>query len=46
MHTQRDATVSIPKLIRPALQVNIRGGHLPEREDNGVHYLKPPIDQL
>ena len=46
MWTQRDATLSMPKLIVPALQVNIRSGHLPEREDNGVRYLKLPIDQL
>ena len=46
MRTQRDATLSMPKLILPALQVNIRAGHLPEPEDNGVRYLKLPLDQL
>lgn len=46
MRTQRDATLSMPKLILPALQVNIRAGHLPEPEDNGVSYLKLPIGQL
>ena len=46
MRTQRDATLSMPKLIMPSLQVNIRAGHLPEPEDNGVRYLKLPIDQL
>jgi glyoxylase-like metal-dependent hydrolase (beta-lactamase superfamily II) len=46
MRTQRDATLSMPKLILPSLQVNIRGGHLPEPEDNGVRYLKQPIDLL
>ena len=46
MRTQRDATLSMPKLILPALQVNIRAGHLPEPEDDGVRYLKLPIDQL
>ena len=46
MRTQRDATLSMPKLILPALQVNIRAGHLPESDDNGVRYLKLPIDQL
>ena len=46
MRTQRDATLSMPKLILPALQVNIRAGHLPEPDDNGVRYLKLPIDQL
>ena len=46
MRTQRDATLSMPKLILPALQVNIRAGHLPEPDDNGVRYLKLPVDQL
>ena len=46
MRTQRDATLSMPKLIMPSLQVNIRAGHLPAPEDNGVRYLKLPIDQL
>jgi glyoxylase-like metal-dependent hydrolase (beta-lactamase superfamily II) len=46
MRTQRDATLSMPKLIMPSLQVNIRAGHLPEPEDNGVRYLKLPLDQL
>ena len=46
MRTQRDATLSMPKLIMPSLQVNIRAGHLPEPEDNGVRYLKLPIDHL
>lgn len=42
----RDATLSMPALILPAIQVNIRGGRLPEPEDNGVRYLKLPIDRL
>ena len=46
MRTQRDKTLSMPKLILPALQVNIRAGHLPEPADDGVRYLKLPIDQL
>ena len=46
MRTQRDATLGMPKLILPALQVNIRAGHLPDPEDNGVRYLKLPLDQL
>ena len=46
MRTQRDATLGMPKLILPALQVNIRAGHLPEPDDNGVRYLKLPVDQL
>jgi glyoxylase-like metal-dependent hydrolase (beta-lactamase superfamily II) len=46
MRTTRDATLSMPKLILPALQVNMRAGHLPPPEGNGVRYLKLPLDQL
>ena len=46
MRTQRDSTLGMPKLILPALQVNMRGGHLPEPEDDGVSYLKLPVNQL
>jgi len=46
MRTQRDATLAMPKLILPSIQVNIRGGRLPEPEENGVHYLKLPLNQL
>ena len=46
MRTQRDATLGMPKLILPALQVNMRGGQLPEPEDDGVSYLKLPVNQL
>ena len=46
MRTQRDATLAMPKLILPSLQVNIRAGHLPPAEDNGVRYLKLPVNAL
>ena len=46
MRTQRDATLSIPKLILPSLQVNMRAGHLPPPEDDGVRYLKLPLNAL
>jgi glyoxylase-like metal-dependent hydrolase (beta-lactamase superfamily II) len=46
MRTQRDATLGMPKLILPSLQVNMRGGHLPQPENNGVSYLKLPVNQL
>jgi glyoxylase-like metal-dependent hydrolase (beta-lactamase superfamily II) len=46
MRTQRDATLAMPKLILPSLQVNIRAGHLPPPEDNGIRYLKLPVDML
>jgi glyoxylase-like metal-dependent hydrolase (beta-lactamase superfamily II) len=46
MRTTRDATLSMPKLILPSIQVNIRAGQLPPPEDNGVSYLKLPLDVL
>jgi glyoxylase-like metal-dependent hydrolase (beta-lactamase superfamily II) len=42
----RDRTLPMPKLILPALQVNIRGGRLPEPEADGRRFLKIPIDAL
>lgn len=46
MRQARDATLAMPTLILPAVQVNIRAGELPPAEDNGVRYLKIPLDQL
>ena len=46
MRTRRDATLGMPRLILPSIQVNMRGGHLPEPEDNGTRYLKLPLDVL
>jgi len=46
MRTARDATLSMPTLILPSVQVNMRAGHLPPAEDNGVRYLKIPFDAL
>lgn len=46
MRTARDATLSVPKLIVPSVQVNIRGGRMPEPEDNGVSYIKVPVNVL
>ena len=40
---KRDATLSVPKLIHPAIQVNINAGRFPEAESNGEHYLKIPL---
>jgi glyoxylase-like metal-dependent hydrolase (beta-lactamase superfamily II) len=42
----RDATLEMPALLLPAIQVNIRAGELPEPEDNGVRYLKLPLNQF
>jgi hypothetical protein len=46
MRTKRDATLALPRLILPSIQVNMRGGSLPEPEDNGVSYLKLPLNQF
>lgn len=46
MRTRRDATLGMPRLILPSIQVNMRGGHLPEPEENGTRYLKLPLDVL
>ncbi len=46
MRTKRDATLAMPKLILPSVQVNMRAGHLPEPEENGRRYLKLPLDTL
>lgn len=46
MREARDATLDMPALILPSVQVNMRSGHLPEPEANGVRYLKIPIDTL
>ena len=42
----RDATLAMPRLIVPSLQINMRAGHLPEPEANGTSYLKVPINGL
>ncbi len=46
MRTARDAHLAMPKLILPAVQVNIRAGQFPPAEDNGLHYLKIPLNAL
>ena len=46
MRTRRDATLEMPVLILPAVQVNIRAGEMPPPEDNGVAYLKIPVNAL
>jgi len=44
MREKRDATLDMPRLILPSLQVNMRAGHMPPEEDNGRVYLKLPIN--
>lgn len=46
MRNERDTSLPMPKLILPSLQINIRGGALPEPEENGRRYLKIPLDAL
>ena len=46
LRTARDATLAKPQLLLPAVQVNMRGGALPEPEGNGVRYLKIPLDAV
>ncbi|MEG9267393.1 MBL fold metallo-hydrolase [Qipengyuania sp. Mu-71] len=46
MRTTRDKGLDMPKLIMPSVQVNIRGGRLPEPEDNGVSYIKIPVNAV
>ena len=40
MRTERDATLNMPRLILPSVQINMRAGHLPQPENNGQRYLK------
>lgn len=46
MRTRRDATLAMPVLILPSVQVNIRAGEMPPPEANGVSYLKIPVNAL
>ena len=46
MREARDATLSMPKLILPSIQVNMRAGHMPPEEDDGEVYLKVPVKGL
>ncbi len=46
MRTQRDATLAMPRLILPSVQVNMNGGRPPEPEANGTRYLKLPLNLL
>ncbi|MDE0589976.1 MBL fold metallo-hydrolase [Halocynthiibacter sp. C4] len=46
MREARDATLGMPRLILPSIQVNMRAGQMPEPEDNGTRYLKVPINTL
>ena len=46
LRERRDATLEMPRLILPSVQVNIRAGQMPPSEDNGTVYLKVPVNVL
>jgi hypothetical protein len=46
MREERDATLAMPRLILPSIQVNIRAGNMPPADADGKVYLKLPINQL
>jgi glyoxylase-like metal-dependent hydrolase (beta-lactamase superfamily II) len=46
MRTERDATLDMPTLLLPSVQVNMRAGRMPPPEDNGISYLKIPVNAL
>ncbi len=46
LRTERDATLAVPTLLMPSIQVNMRAGELPPPEDNGVSYIKIPLNKL
>ncbi|MBA4163234.1 MAG: MBL fold metallo-hydrolase [Erythrobacter sp.] len=46
MREARDATLEMPRLILPSVQVNMRAGHLPPADDNGIVYLKLPVNAV
>jgi glyoxylase-like metal-dependent hydrolase (beta-lactamase superfamily II) len=46
MRTERDATLAVPRLLLPSLQVNIRAGRLPPADGNGISYLRLPLNRV
>ncbi len=46
MRTARDATLDVPTLLLPSIQVNVRAGRLPPADDNGITYLRIPVNAL
>lgn len=46
MQHARDATLEVPTLILPTIQVNVRAGQLPSADENGVSYLRIPLNSL
>ena len=46
MRNSRDATLNVPRLLLPAIQINLRAGAMPPKESNGIAYLKIPLNTL
>jgi glyoxylase-like metal-dependent hydrolase (beta-lactamase superfamily II) len=46
MRTERDKTLKVPKLLIPSIQINMRAGEMPPPEDNGVSYIKIPLNRI
>jgi glyoxylase-like metal-dependent hydrolase (beta-lactamase superfamily II) len=46
MRTERDKTLAVPQLLIPSIQINMRAGELPPPEDNGVSYIKIPLNRI
>jgi hypothetical protein len=46
MREARDAKLGTPRLLLPSVQVNMRAGHMPPADDNGISYIKIPINQV
>jgi hypothetical protein len=44
MREKRDKGLGAPKLLHPSLQVNLRGGRLPERDEEGRRFMKTPVE--
>jgi hypothetical protein len=44
LRESRDATLPVPRLLLPSVQVNMRAGQFPPAEDNGIGYLKIPLN--
>jgi glyoxylase-like metal-dependent hydrolase (beta-lactamase superfamily II) len=46
IRTERDKTLKVPKLLIPSIQINMRAGEMPPPEDNGVSYIKIPLNRI
>jgi hypothetical protein len=46
MRTARDKGLSVPQLLIPSIQINMRAGELPPPEDNGISYIKVPLNRI